>query len=250
MRGLDELIEVMATRGCAHTPAIADAALCEAVVDAWLDGPSSTTESLRRQHTGRFETHLMTADGFVANPLLSPHTLEQWPRLASACQAVLDSPRLLAAVEALLGPEARLHQSAFYDSGLGSTPHRDDHPLRPDGPMVAVLVALEPISPEGGPLVVWPGTHAIDDPTLDAQGLDLFRRQHLEGDLEGDLAPDLFEALARRIQGHLEGREQALATFPTGDGMWWWRRTLHGSYAPVPGARRTRRSLIAHFMVP
>lgn len=246
MQGLDALVEAMTRHGCAHTPRLADPQACAEVVAAWLDGPAKSDEPLRRQHTGRFETHQRTLDGFVANPLLSPHLLTQWPRLAAACQAVLDGEKLGAAVRALLGPEVTLHQSAFYDSGFGSQPHRDDHPLRPDGPMVAVLIALEPIAPEGGPLTVWPGTHQIDDPHLDADSRLLFELQH---DGSGPSA----ELLTRVMSGyhaHLEGRSDAVATLPTGDAMWWTRRTIHGSYAPTPGAGRTRRSLIAHFMVP
>ncbi|TNE88276.1 MAG: hypothetical protein EP330_15245 [Deltaproteobacteria bacterium] len=246
MNGLDALATAMTDAGCAYTPGLVEPALCEAVVDAWLSGPCDTDASLRRQHTGQFEPHQRSADGFVLNPLLNPQDLTRWPEFAAACQAVLETSRLNAAARRLLGDGAELYQAAFFDSSPGSVPHRDDHPGHADGRMVAVLVALEPIVAEAGPFLAWPGTHALVDPELDRQGRELFERRFVRN----EPAHELLARFQERLAAHLTDRQPVLATLPTGDGLWWTRRTVHGSMAPTAGSGRTRRSLITHFIAP
>lgn len=244
MRGLQALAEAVATAGCAHTPALVSADRCDALVQAWLEGPNVHDEPLRRQHTGQLERHHRSEDGLVTNPLLNPHTLTAYPDMVAACAAILADDALNQAAAVLLGGQARLHQTAFYDSGPGSALHRDAHPHEPGAAMVAVLVALEDIELDGGPLVLWPGTHAIDTPELDRLGREVWSARHIDG----EPSPAGQQALAEGIAALVADRRRMVAAVPKTDAVWWERRTVHGSLPPNVGTGQSRRSFIAHFI--
>ncbi|MCO4744583.1 MAG: phytanoyl-CoA dioxygenase family protein [Proteobacteria bacterium] len=245
MNGLDALRDALATHGYAHTPKLAPEAHIEALRRAFTLRLKHATEPLRRQHNARWESHQFSTDGAVVNPLLNPHTLVDYPEVSDAASALIASARLLECASAVLGAPAKLHQTAFYESSLGSTPHRDDHPHQADGAMVAVWIALETIVEASGPLVLWPGTHRKADPVLDTLGRAVWEKRHLQREDSRAEA----EALSEHLTEVLATVQPVLATIPAGDAVWWDRRTVHGSRTPIVGQRRTRSSFIAHFIV-
>lgn len=238
------LRSALGTHGFAHAKTMVAPDLLTALRAAFDAEVRPYAEPLRRQHNARWECHELSEHGWIVNPLLNPHALPQFPALTDACNQLIEASSLLAHAGAILGAPAALHQTAYYDSGLGSTPHRDDHPARAAGAMVAVLVALEPMTEEGGAFVLWPSTHTIDDPTLDELGRLAWERRHLE---RADAQPQA-DALGLHLQALLSTRQPLLATIPAGDAVWWDRRTIHGSLAPTLGSGKSRASFIAHFI--
>jgi hypothetical protein len=229
--------------GLLHTPGLIPAPLCEALVAAWRAEVAPHEGQLKRQHNLLHEPHVRSPDGFVVNPLLDPHALADFPAFAAAARAIADHPPLVQAAGWALEAEPSLLQTAFFESSLGTTPHRDAPPFAADGRLVGAWIALEDITLEAGPFLAWPGTRDLNDPELD----------RLAYEVRGGLAapdPDVrAEAAAyfERLLPLLEGRPRAVCPIPRGDVLWWDARIIHGSYAPVFGAGRSRLSLIAHF---
>lgn len=230
--------------GFLHTPGLVPSAACRSLVAAWQTEVVPWPHPLARQHNARTERHHRSADGFIVNPVHNPHLLEPFPRLRAALATITALPELRAHAERLLGGPAALLQTAVYESAEGSAAHRDDHPFRPDAPMVGAWIALEPIVDEAGPFLVFPGSHRIDDAELDRLGRAAWQARHVERRDD----PQVQSAYAERLAGHLATAGPVLATLSIGDAVWWDRRTVHGARAPTLGARRTRRSLNLHFI--
>lgn len=243
MKGVDVLAQAFREHGFVHTPRLVPPAVCDAVVAAWtlevapFDGP------LRRQHNLREEVHERSADGFIVNPLFGVHDQNQFPELAAAAREVVDATPVRGCAHAVLGKEAKWLQSAFFESSLGTAPHRDDPPFDPDGAMVGAWVALEDIVPEAGPFMLWPGSRDWEDGQLDALGRSV-RTKLAQGGV------DLHAAAAyhARLALLLDGKTPIVGTIAKGDVVWWDRRVVHGALTPTAGAGRSRRSLVLHFV--
>lgn len=243
MKDVDVLGETVRDHGLAHTPGLVPHALCDALVAAWTAEVAPFEGLLRRQHNLREEVHLRSEDGFVVNPVFGVHDQERFPGFAAAAREVVGGTKLRACADAVLGAKASWLQSAFFDSGLGTMPHRDDPPYAEDGAMIGAWVALEDIALEAGPFLLWPGSRDWQDDELDALGRSV--RTKL-----GDGAEDLEAAAAyhARLAQLLEGKAPLVCTVAKGDVVWWDRRVVHGAMTPTVGAGRSRRSLVLHFI--
>lgn len=245
MKGLDTLRDLAAEHGWAHTPSLVAEALTDPIVAAWRAEVAPFQGALMRQYNAVAETHHRSPDGLVTNSLHNPHALGEFPRFSAAIQALEAAVPLRACAEALLGGPVLRLQSAFFESSIGSLPHRDDHPYRAEGAMVGVWIALEPITLQAGPFQLWPHTHLLEDDELDRLGRLVWHRRHVLAEPAG---PET-EALMGHLLPILEGRSSILATIPRGDALWWHRRTVHGSRPPTPGSQQSRLSLIFHYIL-
>ncbi len=243
MRGQDAFRQAFRAHGLVHTPGLVPAALCDALVAAWAAEVAPHEGPLKRQHNLRDEPHVRSADGFVVNPLLNAHTLAAFPTFAALAAEIAALDALRISAEWALDAPVTLLQTAFFESSLGTTPHRDAPPFAADGAMVGAWVALEDVVLEAGPFLAWPGTRELDDPELDRLAYTVRGALATPGrDFANEAA-----AYFSRLNVHIEGRQAALCPIPKGDVLWWDARIIHGSAAPTFGAGRSRRSLIAHY---
>ena len=230
--------------GFVHVPRLVPEPLTRALVTAFLEEVNSLEVPLPRQHNAHTEPHERGATGHMVNPLHNPHLLELTPRFAQAAAALATFEPLVHTAAQLLDSPVALLQTAFYDSSRGSAAHRDDHPFRADAPMLGAWIALEDISEQAGPFVVFAGSHAIQDPELDRLGRRSWTARHVEGHTDAQAN----RAYQERLHHHIASQGPTLATVKRGDVVFWDRRTVHGSRPPAEGTLHSRRSLNAHYI--
>lgn len=244
MMDLKPVSEAYRAYGLVHTPKIVPPDLCDQLVDAWRREVKPYAGLLKRQDSLQEEVHRRSADGFVVNPLWNVHRLDAFPGFSSLVPEIVDKTPVRACANAALGWPARLMQSAFFESSDGTAAHRDDAPYATDDGMVGAWIALEDITLEAGPFVLWTGSRDWELPELDALGRSIRKRL---GEGDPDVQADAAE-YHRRLAERLAEQEPIVATIGKGDVVWWDRRVFHGSLSPQVGAARSRMSLVLHFV--
>ncbi len=165
---------------------------------------------------------------------------------------VVESLRPLFAANAALtvcdeffGAETALYTSLFFERGSEQELHRDSPAFttRPEGRYLGMWVALEDTDADNGPLVVVPGSHAIDPIDVTAIATDLY------GDPAAAPKQDQagWDAYQRTVQARCAeaGLHPVEVHVATGDTIVWHPLLLHGG-APHRVGRRSRRSMVFH----
>ncbi|MCZ8194867.1 phytanoyl-CoA dioxygenase family protein [Brevundimonas sp.] len=146
------------------------------------------------------------------------------------------APRLRAALETLLEGEPLICNSLNFERGSQQPFHLDTWYMPPpvEDRMVAVNIAIDPMTSTNGPFVYYPGSHLID--------YYRFSSGHIAA-VDGEL-----HLCAAYMQAELErlGLKAETAVLEPGDAFIWHARLYHGG-APILDPDATRRSLVVHY---
>jgi ectoine hydroxylase-related dioxygenase (phytanoyl-CoA dioxygenase family) len=148
--------------------------------------------------------------------------------------------RILDVMDFLLGKNVKVFQSINFLTGSEQAAHSDSihmttHPL---GYMTAAWIALEPITPDNGPLIYHVGSHKL--PYLLNSSYDHGGNRFVIGE---DAYARYEQAVDKSIaEGQFEAREFHAQP---GDVLFWHANLLHGGKKmTVPGA--SRKSMVIH----
>jgi len=152
-------------------------------------------------------------------------------------------PGVLERLDLLLGCRVLPYQTLNLPVSSQQGAHSDQILMttHPPGFMVAVWFALEDITPDSGPLVVYPGSHRL--PYVSAQEVGIPR-----GAGEEECARVFDACYYERIRSEVQRRGLRPEPFVPrcGDILVWHSNLLHGAEL-VRRPDATRRSLIAHY---
>lgn len=180
-------------------------------------------------------------------------------RASEAVKAIALAPGLLAQVAALYGRRPQPFQTLNFRVGSEQRPHSDTIHFNaiPAGFMCGVWVALEDIDATNGPLVYYPGSHRLNEVTLQ----DVDRALPPSGGERGALG-DLLGSLRKRkprdttadylnYESHIaavierSGIAPHHALLKKGQALIWAANLLHGG-SPQTDRSRTRHSQVTH----
>lgn len=154
-------------------------------------------------------------------------------RISDNVKGLALHPNVLATVEDLYGRKPLPFETLDFRRGTQQPTHSDTIHFNsmPRGFMCGVWVALEDIDMENGPVVYYPGSHKLEEITLE------------------DVGPDADEAAYSRFIAETIGRlglEPEYATIRKGQTFIWASNLLHGG-SPQTDMSRTRLSQVTHF---
>ncbi|MCK7593662.1 phytanoyl-CoA dioxygenase family protein [Pseudomarimonas salicorniae] len=208
-------------------------ALREAIDRAWVDDSLGAIASLPPDATNvPARADLRSLPGVR---LLDPH----WS-LPPVRRALLH-PRIVGCLSAVYGTAPLLFQSQSFEDSPRAVRHRDDAylALSPNRSLMAVWLALEPVGPGQGELEYVPGSHRIP--------------AYAFGEGRTWFTPPLDDGTAHQryvdflsLECHQRGLSARRFHARPGDAIIWDGALVHGS-APMVGAVRSRRSLVAHY---
>jgi len=210
---------------------------CNRVLEAFRSEVKEYPGHIYRQTTANPERHALDSSGRVTNPILNPMCInpKKFPEFRNQVHASLSSDPLFKMVEYLLGEQAQMVQSMYFEVCAGTWAHQDTYYLDSEriGSMTAAWVALEDVHADAGRFFVGVGSHLID---MVQNG----------GNFDIAFNHDRYKALVLEIieKHHIELRAPELKK---GDVLFWNSKTIHGSYMPK-GLRHSRNSLTAHFI--
>jgi len=115
----------------------------------------------------------VTANADPAGHLVRVVTLHE---VIESLQPLFAANAALAVCDEFFGAETALYTSLFFERGSEQKLHRDSRAFttRPEGRYLGMWVALEDTDTDNGPLVVVPGSHAIDPIDVTAIAEDLY----------------------------------------------------------------------------
>jgi ectoine hydroxylase len=150
---------------------------------------------------------------------------------------------ILSLLKFLLGREVVPFQSLNFTLGSEQRVHSDSIHMTTDPPgyLIATWIALEPCTPDNGPLVYYPGSHRL--PFVSTDDYDSGNTALTIGEHSNKRYED---KIAQLIQEHNLTPQYFLAN--RGDVLIWHANLLHGGSpikGPVPGT--TRRSMVCHY---
>jgi len=206
--------------------------------------------------------------GKGVDPLRAERTMN-FHQESPAAREALSDPRLLGALETLLGDEPYFLQSIYFRRGSQQDAHSDYVFMSTDPvlQLCGVWIACEDVAEDAGPLFYYPGSHRIV-----ATGIP--ERLSSHGDaLRAEVAAneaELTERFAERRAitgeslltclfyeqwlGELDaelasgGYTKTVSMPKQGDCIVWHATLVHGGSPVTGGVERTRRSLVAHFL--
>lgn len=160
---------------------------------------------------------------------------DAWKCVDEARQLAAD-PRVLAALEQLLGRKALPFQTLNFPVGTRQLAHSDTihFSTLPAGYMAGVWVALEDIDADNGPLIYYPGSQKLP-----------YYGMH---DFELEPGYHNYHIYEQRIQELIEkeGFEPEYGTIKKGQAIIWHANVLHGG-APQKDMSRSRHSQVTHY---
>ena len=140
--------------------------LCDAARQAFAAEVKPYHGYIYRQASAVPERNVFTEHGHVLNSILNIQDLprRRFPRFREAGLAVITNETLQRAFAALLGEEATLVQSMYFEGNPVTWAHQDTYYLDSAdlGRMVGAWIALEDIHPGAGRFYVYPGSHLVD----------------------------------------------------------------------------------------
>jgi ectoine hydroxylase len=150
-------------------------------------------------------------------------------------------PELIRTLEFLLGREVHPFQTLNFTVGSEQRAHSDliHMTTEPEGYMVAAWIALEPCTPDNGPVVYYPGSHRL--PFVGTSDYD-----------SGNTAWAIGHDSNRRYEDKIAQiiAERGLRAEPfvaeAGDVLIWHANLIHGGSA-IRQAGATRRSMVCHY---
>jgi len=173
----------------------------------------------------------------MLNALLNIHSLADTPfsHFKTAVLSILTHKNLYEVVRTLLGEEAILVQTMYFESNRVTPAHQDTYYMDSSvlGRMVGAWIAVEDIHPDAEQFYICPGSQTLDPPQNAGQFDIAFHHAQYKAFIEEMIATYKFERRTPFMQ--------------KGDVIFWTAKTIHGSLAARdPSARRS--SLTGHFI--
>lgn len=171
-----------------------------------------------------------------AEARLSPYKINDLYLESPLVRSVMLDQRLREILKSLLDGEPLLMNSLNFERGSGQAAHVDTLFISPRKreKLVVVWVALESISPESGPLLVYPGSHKIEP----------FRAHNGGTRIEADEMPQFNHYMDTQLRKHKIKAKEFIAE--PGDILIWHAQLLHGGKS-IQNPEKTRKSLVCHF---
>jgi ectoine hydroxylase-related dioxygenase (phytanoyl-CoA dioxygenase family) len=211
------------------------------------------------------------AERFYAREGVAPEKADRTMNLhreSPTARRLLAGSRLTRLVRKLLGAKPFFLQSIYFNNGSQQNPHSDYMFMstRPEHQLVGVWVACEDVLDEAGPLVYYPGSHKIPTPNIEERyaktgALVSSEIESREAELRAAYeermkltGQSLFKCVfydrwSSDLDRELErgGYEPERFLADKGDLIVWHANLVHGG-TPVSDPRRTRKSLVAHYL--
>lgn len=209
----------------------------DALLVAYADSLQPSRLPLLRQSADGWQRHRHTQAGHIADSLLNPHCLPQFP-LRSFVQAALNiyaDPAVHSALHELNGDTAHtLAQSMFFDANTATPAHQDCYYLDslPGGRLLGAWFALEDIDPGAGRFYVLPGSHLNPGPPTDSRLLKNHRG---------------YSQSMRALVAAQPDQAVFAPDLKKGDVLFWHVNTIHGSQ-PTTDPQHSRKSLTGHYL--
>jgi ectoine hydroxylase-related dioxygenase (phytanoyl-CoA dioxygenase family) len=155
----------------------------------------------------------------------------------AAIRDVCAAPALMRVIGDLLGAQPMVCNSLLFERGSQQYPHFDTFfmPSATPNMMAASWVAIDPVTPDNGPVFYYPKSHLIE-PYIFSHG----RINAIFAELETGAQPHI----AQIIEQHGLRRQIFLAE--PGDVLIWHAQLLHGG-SEIKNPAATRRSLVTHY---
>lgn len=195
-------------------------------------GTLSTVDVLHGAYAGKRLRIADAPDEVFAGPFKLNNLIAESPVI----QSLTFARPLLRVLRLLLGSEPMAINSLNFRFGSQQPDHIDSWYMPPPRPnsMVVASVCLEDTDPEAGPLVYYPGSHAIP-PYVFSHG----RLDAVDEEMSGCTAYVEREVASRGLQRRVVlGRK--------GDVFIWHCQLLHGG-SPIVAPEKTRASLVTHY---
>jgi phytanoyl-CoA hydroxylase len=186
----------------------------------------------RGQGVVGYERARWNDQGQMVRSIQNPHLLGLAPRLSGAIRRLVFSPAIAKSLEACTGIQRWVNwQSMLFDRSVGTELHLDTWFLdtEPRGHLLGLWFALEDITAESGPFVIYPRSQSLPVAT-EMQGLVQLSER----------TSQLREALQR------SAIEPKALLLRKGDLVLWNSLVAHGSELPTASSA-TRKSVTAHF---
>jgi ectoine hydroxylase-related dioxygenase (phytanoyl-CoA dioxygenase family) len=163
-----------------------------------------------------------------------------------ASERFFKRPELLELLEFLMGKKVIPFQSLNFMVGSEQKAHSDliHMTTEPPGYLIAAWYALEPCTPENGPLLYYPGSHRL--PFVSTHDYD-------SGNGTFTLGQESNARYEERIASLIQEKGLQASTFLAnpGDVLIWHSNLLHAGSPilgkPAPGKEITRKSMVCHY---
>jgi ectoine hydroxylase-related dioxygenase (phytanoyl-CoA dioxygenase family) len=173
-----------------------------------------------------------------------------WKTLPSVRGMAL-APNVLRIVEEVFGRKALPFQTLNFPVGTEQDPHSDAMYFNSDPPgyMCGVWIALEDLDMDNGPLVYYPGSHKLPQPSWtrveEETGLPLERSNYATYEEFMGARNQQYVTYTQQLIEQ-RGLEPAYGTIKKGQALLWAPNLLHGG-APQKDKSRTRHSQVTHY---
>jgi ectoine hydroxylase-related dioxygenase (phytanoyl-CoA dioxygenase family) len=163
--------------------------------------------------------------------LLDPHLAD------TTIRDLATTPALMHAVGDLLGARPLVCNSLLFEWGSQQDAHFDTFFMPPKTPnmMAATWIAIDPVTPENGPLYYYPKSHLIEPYRFSHGGISAVMSELQTG------AAAHIETTIQRY-----GLKKSVFLPNQGDVLIWHAQLLHGGSA-IRDPRATRCSLVTHY---
>jgi phytanoyl-CoA hydroxylase len=209
--------------------------LLNAVPMSLCDGLVEDFHKFCRQNSG-MASEATQQEGFRSR-LYNLHSL------SDSGLAIALNPLVLSVLDTIFSERAALNTTLYFEQSSQQEVHRDTPFFmtnRYPGEFVGVWFALEDVHEESGPLMYFPGAHRVP--------IDL-EKARAAGDADPSRVTDMFREYNRLLRAGIEAgdfQEERLL-IRKGDAAIWHPELPHGGSA-IAGFRRSRHSLVAHYM--
>lgn len=191
----------------------------------------------RQPSSGAAERHKFSSTGLMLNSILNLQDLDakRFPEFPQAALSIVTHNQMHKVVTELLGEEATIVQTMYFEGNPETWPHQDSYYLDSTeiGRMVAAWIAVETIDAGAGRFFVYPRSHKIDVAKHGGNFDIAFNHDRYK-----QLVIDLIR------QNDLKCLAPALET---GDVIFWNSKTIHGSLKTMR-PERSRCSFTAHYV--
>ena len=215
-----------------------------------------------RSTTAKKEIHHFTESGLIVNPLLNIHELDkqEFPEFFANALSILSASRFQELVQEIMGEQAVMVQSVYYESSAGTLPHQDSHYFdSEDKKMFGCWIALEDIHEDAGRFCVYPKSASLGDGTAFSNRIAMHYKEYEKLSLDvirsyknKNKEPQLsdFKERQKLLRSMLNesGIERIEPELNAGDVVFFSSKTLHSSKIPANGTDKSRSSLIGHFV--
>lgn len=215
--------------------AVVPGRLCDSAREAFAAEIKPYRGYIYRQASAVPERNVCSEQGHVLNSILNLQDLSRgaFPRFREASLAVITDESLQRAFAALLGEDAIVVQSMYFDGNPVTWAHQDTYYLDSAdlGRMIGAWIALEDIHPAAGRFYVYPGSHLID-------------MQKNGGDFDIAFNHARYKKLVIDVV-RAHGLQCHAPALRKGDVLFWSSKTIHGSLPTIEG-RHSRASITTH----